>query len=255
MSVDWVIVTAPTDRGAIPTDELAPALRTLAARTPGVEFRTAVLGGDGRSVTEALDDAVVGGAREVLVVSGQTLADRSMDAWFRRVIGHWLRTRADEDLPAVRIGASLCEVDAYADVLAAAVDAGGAAASTTTAPLVSPLWEQIPGFARHVLVCRGPRCSAQGSGESVSALKAELDAHGLGDDDVLVTVTGCLFPCAQAPVMAVYPDNVWYHGATADRVGRIVDEHLRGGAPVTAWLGERADSGAHVSESGCAAQM
>lgn len=238
--IDWVIISAPTDRGADPESELQSALRSLRNRRPDVTFGVAVLGGTSCTVTEELNRAARAGARRVLVVSGQTLADRKMDAWFRRVIGHWLRTRpAAGHSPDVLIGRSLCDSDAYADALAAALDDGGMPAKSTTAPLTSPLWEQVPGFSRHVLVCRGPRCSAQGSGETVRALTWELDARGLADDDVLVTISGCLFPCAQAPVVAVYPDNIWYSGLTADRVGRVVEDHLCGGVPVAAWLGER----------------
>ena len=239
-ALDHVIVTAPTDRGAALEGELSAALAEVRRRHPGVVFTTAVLGGSGRTITEALDDAAAAGARDVLVVSGQTVPDRPMDAWFRRVVGHWLRER--DDPPRVRIAPLLTEVDGFADLLDAAVAAGGAPARTTTAPLVSPAWEEIPGFARHVLICRGPRCSAQGSGETQRAVAAELDALGLGDDDVLVTLTGCMFPCAQAPVVAVYPDGAWYAGLTADRAAKMVQRHLVGGEPVIEWFGRRAVS-------------
>ncbi|GEE03842.1 hypothetical protein nbrc107696_42880 [Gordonia spumicola] len=232
MTADWVIVTAPTDRGGEPAADLAAALDVLRARMPRTEFRAAVLGG-GSTVTQALDAAADACARTVLVVSGQTVADRKNDAWFRRVIGHWLRTR--EDSPDVRIGPPLTDLDRFADLLADAVADGGEPARATTAPITSPAWEDVPGFARHVLVCRGPRCSAQGSGETQRSLSDALDARGLGDDDVLVTLTGCMFPCNQAPVVAVYPDDTWYGGLTDERVDRFVDEHLVGGRAVTEW--------------------
>ena len=55
---------------------------------------------------------------------------------------------------------------------------------------------------------------------------------GLGDDDVLLTHTGCQFPCNQAPVVSVQPDDVWYGGVDAATAERIVTEHLVGGVPV-----------------------
>lgn len=237
MNVDRVIVTAPTDRGAAPGDQLVEALETLRERFPGVEFVTAVLGGTGVTITEALDRAVDAGDREVMVVGGQMLTDRKTDAWFRRVVGHWLRGRTDP--PRVRIAAPLTDAEAYADLLATAVRAGGADARTTTAPLTSPAWEEVPAFARHVLVCRGPRCSAQGSGETQAALSAELADRGWDDDDVLVTLTGCMFPCSQAPVVAVYPDDAWYSGLTAERVATFVQRQLVAGESVGEWLGRR----------------
>ncbi|EME23207.1 (2Fe-2S) ferredoxin domain-containing protein [Rhodococcus triatomae] len=239
----WVIVTVPTDRGEDPRDVLTTALATLRDRHPGTTFRTAVLGGSGPAVTTVLDEAASAGASEVVLVSGQTLHDRKMEAWFRRVVGHWLRERADDHGPApqIRLAAGLTDTATYADLLGAAIDGDTTPARDTTAPLSSPAWDEVPGFARHVLICRGPRCSARGGPETALALDAALDARGLGDDAVLVTQTGCMFPCSQGPVVAVYPDDTWYAGLTADRVARFVDDHLVGGRAITAWAGARRD--------------
>ena len=46
-----------------------------------------------------------------------------------------------------------------------------------------------------VLLCRGPRCTGFGANQVATALSERLAEHDLGDDDVLVTATGCLFPC------------------------------------------------------------
>lgn len=231
----WVIVTAPTDRGG---DVAAAGLAELRRRRPDWTVRTAVLGGPGPTVTRVLDEASAAGAERIVLCSGQTLADRKMQAWFRRVVGHWLRER-NGSAPDVRIAGELADGAGFADLLEAAVDGPTTAASSRTAPLCSPLWDEVPGFRRHVLVCRGPRCSALGGAEAQAALDAELRRRDLGDDDVLVTVTGCLFPCSQAPVLVVYPDDAWYSGADATRVPRIVDEHLVGGRVVEELLGRR----------------
>ena len=57
--------------------------------------------------------------------------------------------------------------------------------------------------------------------------------HNLTDDDVLLVHTGCQFPCNQAPVISVQPDDVWYGRVDADAADAIVTEHLvdRPGAP------------------------
>lgn len=237
----WVVVAAPTDRGDDPRDLLAGALAALRERHPETTFRTAVLGGSGPSIAVVLDEAAASGASEVVVISGQTLPDRKIDAWFRRVIGHWLREHGT-DTPEIRIAGPLTDTANYTDLLDAALTGPTTPARTTTAPLTSPAWDEVPGFARHVLVCRGPRCSARGGPETAEALDTELEARGLGDDDVLVTQTGCMFPCSQAPVVAVYPDDTWYAGLTADRVERFVDEHLVAGRSVTEWHGARRES-------------
>ncbi|WP_430330956.1 (2Fe-2S) ferredoxin domain-containing protein [Rhodococcus sp. ACT016] len=234
----WVILTAPTDRGDDPRDQLGGALDALRKRHPDTVFRTAVLGGSGPTIAVVLDEAAAAGATEVVVVSAQTVLDRKIDAWFRRVIGHWLREYGT-GAPDVRLAAPLSDTATYTDLLDAALTGPTAPARTTTAPLTSPAWDEVPGFARHVLVCRGPRCSARGGPETAAALDAALEARGLGDDDVLVTQTGCMFPCSQAPVVAVYPDNTWYAELRADRVGRFVDEHLVEGRPVVEWAGAR----------------
>jgi (2Fe-2S) ferredoxin len=243
----WVVVTAPTDRGEDPRDTLTAALETLRERHADTTFRTAVLGGSGPTITDALNEASAHGATEVVVVSGQTLHDRKMDAWFRRVIGHWLRERAPGPVPQVRLAANLTDAATYADLLDAAIGGPATPARDTTAPLSSPAWDEVPGFARHVLVCRGPRCSARGGPETARTLDDTLADRGLGDDDVLVTQTGCLFPCSQGPVVTVYPDDTWYAALTADRVERFVDEHLVGGRPIAAWAGARRG---RVGESG-----
>ncbi|GAA3958232.1 (2Fe-2S) ferredoxin domain-containing protein [Gordonia caeni] len=237
MTADWVIVTAPTDRGGLPAPALGRALDRVRDGRPGVEFRVAVLGGSDTPITEALDAAAAAGAETVLLVSGQTLGDAKQDSWLARIVGHWLRSRpADGATPEVRVAPLLTEYDGFADLLEEAVGRGGTPARTRTAPIVSPAWEAVPGFARHVLVCRGPRCSVEGSRESAQTLSAALDRRGLGDDDVLTTVTGCLFPCGQGPVMVVYPEGTWYAQMRPERMDRLVDEHLCAGRPVTEWV-------------------
>ena len=84
-----------------------------------------------------------------------------------------------------------------------------------------------------MLICRGPRCTALGSDLTAEALIIELMRQGQGDDDVLITHTGCQFPCNQAPVVSVQPDDVWYGGVgPGGRAREIAREHLVGGRPV-----------------------
>ena len=60
----------------------------------------------------------------------------------------------------------------------------------------------------------------------------ELMRLGQGDDDVLITHTGCQFPCNQAPVVSVQPDDVWYSHVDPDTARSIAREHLVEGRPV-----------------------
>lgn len=239
-SARWVLVTAPNDRGSEPRDVLAPALERLRSRHPGIVFRTAVLGGSGPTVSAGLDAALAAGAREVVIVNGQTMPDRTMESWFKRVVAHWVRVHDSAPVPHIQVVSDLTGSDGFADLLDAALDSGVPARSTA-APIISPLWDEVPGFSRHVLVCRGPRCSVNGAPETAEALSSELDSRNINDDAVLVTQTGCMFPCSQAPVVAVYPDNIWYHRLSADRVARLVREHLVEGRSITEWIGARRD--------------
>jgi (2Fe-2S) ferredoxin len=36
--------------------------------------------------------------------------------------------------------------------------------------------------------------------------------------------------------MVVYPEGTWYHGMTADRIPRLVREHLVEGRPIEEWI-------------------
>src|SRR3546814_6085495 len=90
----------------------------------------------------------------------------------------------------------------------------------TEAPLASAAWEQVPGHRHQVLVCRGPRCTALGSDTTAEALTREMVRLEQSDDDVLVTHTGCQFPCNHAPVSSVPTDDVWYGQVTPEVVRR-----------------------------------
>ncbi len=148
-------------------------------------------------------------------------------SWLRRIAGHWWRERAGArptlDV-ATRVVTSLSSVD---DALLDCKPISG-----TEPGLTSAAWEDVTGHRRQVLVCRGPRCTAQGGDETMRALVLGMMEAGLGDDDVLVTHTGCQFPCNQAPVVSVQPDDVWYGDVDPATASAIVTGHLVEGRPV-----------------------
>jgi len=148
-------------------------------------------------------------------------------SWLRRIAGHWWRERAGTkpvlDV-ATRLAGSLEEIE---DVLATCK-----AISGDEPGLTSAAWEDVTGHRRQVLVCRGPRCTAAGSEDTMRALILGLVAAGLGDDEVLLTHTGCQFPCNKAPVVTVQPDDVWYGAVDPAAARAIVGGHLAGDTPV-----------------------
>ena len=148
-------------------------------------------------------------------------------SWLRRIAGHWWRERAGRR-PVVEVATRL--VTSLDDIEVALFDLKPI--SGAEPGLTSAAWEHVTGHRRQVLICRGPRCTARGSDETARALILGLMEAGLGDHDVLVTHTGCQFPCNQAPVVCVQPDDVWYGGVDPDEARAIVTEHLVSGVPV-----------------------
>jgi (2Fe-2S) ferredoxin len=178
-----------------------------------------------RELTRLADE----GRTEIVLVgvSLGTLAPAA--SWLRRIAAHWWRERG-AGAPRIEVATALlgaggrAELDLVRDVTRPI---------TGTEPgLTSAAWEDVPGHRHQLLICRGPRCTALGSDRTAEAMILALMRAGLGDDDVLITQTACQFPCNQAPVISVQPDDVWYGAVTPAAGERIVAEHLVAGTPV-----------------------
>ena len=84
----------------------------------------------------------------------------------------------------------------------------------------------LGGFAKHVLLCTGPECVSHDLGMLAwDALKSGIKEEGLGKS-CYRTKVGCLRVCKSGPVAVVYPEGVWYHSMTAERIPRLVKDHL-----------------------------
>ncbi|GGO68315.1 (2Fe-2S) ferredoxin domain-containing protein [Nocardioides deserti] len=210
--------------GTTPADPARRAELLALARRVGAELAFIQLGspGLGTVLTRLADD---GAARVVLVgVGGATGPGVS---WLRRVAAHWWATYGAGAPELLTAPAYLADEAAWDDLVARARPVTGAGPG-----LRSAAWEDVPRHRHQVLVCRGPRCTAAGAEETAAALVVELARHDLGDDDVLLTQTGCQFPCNRAPVVTVHPDDVWYGGVDRAAAGAVVAEHLVAGDPV-----------------------
>jgi len=69
----------------------------------------------------------------------------------------------------------------------------------------------------HLMLCAGTGCVASGTTKVKAALDEELAKKGL-TEEIKVVLTGCNGYCAEGPVMAVYPDEVFYQQVTAEEV-------------------------------------
>ena len=198
-----------------------PAELTDLARTADAE--PAFLQVHDPALVDVLTTVADGAAPDVLLIGTGWAQPGPKRSWLRRVAAHWLR--GYDGAPTLRLAPRLLpEPDAA--LLTAAIAAGGAPMAADAAPLHSPAWEDVPRHRHQVLVCRGPRCSALGASGLASAFGEELRRAGLGDDDALVTVTGCQFPCNHAPVVTVQPDDAWYGRVSVADVPDLVDAHL-----------------------------
>jgi (2Fe-2S) ferredoxin len=53
---------------------------------------------------------------------------------------------------------------------------------------------------------------------------------------VLRTKADCLRICAEGPILLIWPEGIIYGGVTAERIERIMAEHVIGGQPIEAWI-------------------
>ena len=162
-----------------------------------------VQGGD-PSLAAELDRLYTAGERVIRVARVPVGVNAPARSWLTRVVAHWLTTHPDAS-----VACQGREIEANDS-------------------LTTPGWELVPGHRHHLFVCRGPRCAAKGAAETAAAVTAELTARGLGDDDVLVTQTGCMFPCNHAPVLVAHPDDRWFGPAAPTDIEGILAAVLDG---------------------------
>ncbi|ELZ95872.1 hypothetical protein C440_06267 [Haloferax mucosum ATCC BAA-1512] len=85
-----------------------------------------------------------------------------------------------------------------------------------------PHVHDAPG--KHVAVCTNQTCAASGAATVLEQLRQQ--ARKSDDCDVHVSRSSCLGQCGDGPIVAVYPDSIWYGGVTPDDTERIVSSHL-----------------------------
>ncbi len=76
--------------------------------------------------------------------------------------------------------------------------------------------------------CQG--FDAQDMRDYAKARSKELGIAGKGG--VRVNTAGCMDRCEEGPVIAVYPDAVWYTYVDREDIDEILEEHLMNGRVV-----------------------
>ena len=90
----------------------------------------------------------------------------------------------------------------------------------------------MPNYRTNILCCAGTGCTASNSALIYDRFNEVLKEYGL-DNEVNVVKTGCFGLCQKGPIVAVYPDQVFYSHVKVEDVDRIVAEHIYKGRVVT----------------------
>ena len=118
-------------------------------------------------------------------------------------------------------------------------------ASDALAPEPRHSVDQGVEVAYHLLLCATPTkplcCAAERGAATWSRLKTLIRELGLEDPArsggvVLRTKVDCLRVCHDGPILMIWPDGITYAGVTAERIERIVLEHVIGGRAVQEWI-------------------
>ena len=86
-------------------------------------------------------------------------------------------------------------------------------------------------YRMNILTCAGTGCSASNSAQIVENFEEALKKYGL-ENEVKVVKTGCFGLCQKGPILAVYPDKIFYSHVKPEDAERIVAEHIYKGRVV-----------------------
>jgi len=94
-------------------------------------------------------------------------------------------------------------------------------------------------YRYHVFFCTNKRedggacCQNSNALESRAYAKDRVKALGLaGKGGVRINTAGCMDRCNRGPVIAVYPEGIWYTYTDIEDIDEIIEEHLRHGRAV-----------------------
>lgn len=94
---------------------------------------------------------------------------------------------------------------------------------------------KIGHYHRHLLICTGSRCTADGQSQALyDSLGERFKAAGIQDGALRVkrSRVSCFAACKGGPIICLQPDGIWYYNVTPENMDRIIEQHLVGGQVV-----------------------
>ena len=91
--------------------------------------------------------------------------------------------------------------------------------------------EKLSKQSQRIAVCSGSSCMSGGSQAVMDATKKALKDAGL-DTTVQVVPVGCMGACSQGPLLRLEPDGTTYQRVDAAKAAKIVEKHVKNGAPL-----------------------
>ncbi|OLT11896.1 hypothetical protein BJF78_25550 [Pseudonocardia sp. CNS-139] len=201
-----VLVPRPTPSG-VDERSVARLAGAVADRGPW-PVRIAYLDQGAPSIHDVLDEAADEGAREVLVVPLAVPADGYLASWVARAVAHWRETRPAG--PDVLTSGALTDTALLADAVAELAGEPGTPVTASPRSFRSPAWSTLEVPDRHLLVCRGPRCTVYGAGATYGVL-----ADAARGTTTQVTPIGCIGPCNLGPLVIDHPSGQWHQKVDA----------------------------------------
>jgi sirohydrochlorin cobaltochelatase len=93
------------------------------------------------------------------------------------------------------------------------------------------------GLKKHIFVCENVDCAGRGSLSLTSKMRRLIKTLGK-QREFRITRTSCMGRCGEGPVLAIYPDGIWYRKVQEDDIEDLVYRHLMNDEIVTHCIDE-----------------
>lgn len=94
--------------------------------------------------------------------------------------------------------------------------------------------EKLPKVTAHILICC-QKCDSKCAkiDESKRAIEVCKEFAKFYEEEfkekIMVTKTSCLKVCESGPIMAIYPEGIWYHSCDKKNLRKILTSHFLDG--------------------------